>query len=99
MVLLGAKMFSVLGLEAWVVRRIGRWKWAGESKWQEHSLVPVGFVYCGPQGSSNSVGRLLDQGTEAGSRAGSTCPSPHPRLSFPLLYEVELDHLEGECQL
>lgn len=50
---------------------------------QEHSLVPVGLVYCGPQGSSNSVGRLLDQGTEAGSRAGSTCPSPPPQAIVP----------------
>lgn len=55
----------------------------------------TGFVYCGPWGSRNSVERALDQRTGTGPRPGSTCPSPHPRLSVPLLYEVELDHLEG----
>ena len=98
-VLLGAKMFSVLGLEAWVVRRIGGWKWAEGGKWQEHSLVPVGFVYCGPQGSSNSVEDYWTRAQEQVLGLALHAPPPHPRLSFPLLYEVELDHLEGECQL
>lgn len=55
----------------------------------------TGFVYCGPWGSRNSVERALDQGTKTDPRAGTSCPYPHPRLSIPLLYEVELDHLEG----
>lgn len=36
----------------------------------------IGFVYYGPQGSSNSVGRALHQGTGTGSKAGLPAPFP-----------------------
>lgn len=105
MVLLSAKIVCALGLEAtWfragVMRRMRGLKRAEESKWQEHSLVPVGFVYCGVQSSSNSVGEALDQSTGTGSRAVCTCLlPPQAGLSVPLLHEVELDHCEEESQL
>ena len=49
-----------------------------EAKGRNAHWVPARFVYCGPQGSSNSVGRILGQDTGAGARAGTMHPSPNP---------------------
>lgn len=82
MVLLGAKLFFVLGLVAKGWGEGGEMNTEGgngqrEAKGRNAHWAPAGFVYCGPQGSSNSVGRVLGQGTGAGTRAGTTQPSPN----------------------
>lgn len=70
-----------------------------EAKGRNAHWVPARFVYCGPQGSSNSVGRILGQDIGAGALGLALYTPPPTQATSLLLHEVELEHLQGEPQL